>query len=530
MLAVMQPIEETRRSVGVSGLGAASSPGTAAIRIIDNYETSALHHMKVVSTTTTIADAPEDDIKAMATMESSNVGQSEQDCAVQPADPNTTHHMVVDPDSAFDPPITAAMLRELDSDVLHASVQIRHDLLLEPMLKLRPNSHRRHSVEYKEHYRQYWKAMALEIETFLGTGATPHRLLRAIVEMRKLILACYPKSIGVLEGLDEFFDVDLLQHQLLNRSLPLVSLMQNVASILKQNCAPRRDKMVDWLVDLAMTGKFAEMLRIFFELMELMKLDLANYQLVEMRRTVEGSTVTVERDYFMRECKAGRFRLDKTKAWIGTLPTSDANEAYALYRSKVVELIILSDKHDFPETFHLDTNRIQSFRTELRIICISAAIMAFVSRLVGRHKLDDDDDGDGLMTELKTRLLVLVASSNTQSVDIPNHISMILRRIGKADGLAKSIPSLLDKLLAPESPLVQMIQSRLHRALSSAFATGSATVKLALREAKMGDWVSEVSMLYAKLRQMLTHHWTVYHPLYITLLNDDSDDDDSFVI
>jgi hypothetical protein len=418
-------------------------------------------------------------------------------------------HHSAHPDSVFDPPITSAMLKELDNEVLNASVQIRHDLILEPQLKLRPNSQRRSSIVYQQNYKRYWAAMDLELEYFLVSGAVPHRLLRAIGEMRKLILACYPMSAMVTEGLKEFFDTDLLRHQLINRTLPLVTLIEAIANLLKQNCAPRRDLLVDHLVELAKEGRYLIMIREFFEIMELMKLDLANYHLQHLKRFSNTSIVTMERDFFQRELSKGRQGIERTRTWISI--SGNCDNSYFVFKQQFVETFIVPYKK-FPETFYLDKTRIGTLRNELQMISIACAITSGLRQICGRNLNEDS------MAELKSRIMVLVASPETHVNDIAKNVVLVLERIKAPKEIIEGCSGFIDKIIRPESPLYITILRRLHEVLSQAILQDLENINEISMQKKLGHWLVELSQLYTKLQKMLRHHWTVYHPLYEGIL------------
>lgn len=403
----------------------------------------------------------------------------------------------------YDPPITVAMFKELDSDTLTASVQIRHDLALEPMLKLRPNTQRRSSPVFQNLYRQYWTAMEQELQLLGTTGSTPNRLLRCLEEIKKLIINCYPSSSAVMESMSEVFDLDLLQHQIMNGTLSLEPFMEEISRILKQNCAPRRDSLVDHLVELAKGGKYVLMVREFFEILELMKLDLANYHLLSLKSTPIEVIVKMERDYFKSEMAKGHRSLETARNWLAKNGDDFCFEDF----KRVFATSIVNKKIEMPETWFLDTARIATCRNEIQMLSISASIMAGIRQLCGKS-IDQES-----MMELKSRVVVLVNAPKTKVKDLSDGVSIVLTRCNVSMDIVNACEDIINRLIRPDSPLFLTIQDRVHDVIVAG-VVDPASLPNVIKDNKITMWTDELTLLVNKLNKMQSHHWTVFHEMY----------------
>lgn len=409
----------------------------------------------------------------------------------------------------YDPPITVAMLKELDSDTLTASVQIRHDLVLEPMLRLRPNSQRRTSQVFQSVYRQYWTAMEQELQQFATNRETPKRLLRCLEEIKKLIINCYPNSSAVIESMTEVFDTDLLEHQIINGTLTLGPFMEEIARILKQNCAPRRDPLVDHLVEMANNGKYVLMIREFFEILELMKLDLANYHLLSLKSTPVEVITKMERDYFKLEMIKGNKSLESVRSW---LPTDGSTITFDHFKQQFAMLMI-DKKTDIPETWYLDASRINTYRNEVQLLTISASVLAGIKQICGKSV------GQESTAELKSRIMVLVNSPKTKVKDLCENLSIVLARCNVDATLIANCETIINRLIRPDSPLFQTVQERVQKVICDGILDPS-TLPDNILDKKLSNWTSELTELVAKMNKMHIHHWTVFHEIYQTLSQD----------
>ncbi|CAO1633081.1 unnamed protein product [Sympodiomycopsis kandeliae] len=136
-------------------------------------------------------------------------------------------------------------------------------------------------------------------------------------------------------GLDPTLISQQLQHGVLN----VAELVQFVASILKLHCAPVRDELIDQMVDLAQRGEIGQSLRMCFEILEVMKLDIANHQLRSTRPWLINTAVEFEARWFKDQVVAGRMgSLEKTTLWYrqSWKDVTDAGQAGTLTRKALV--------------------------------------------------------------------------------------------------------------------------------------------------------------------------------------------------
>ena len=473
-----------------------SSPSVTAMSTYEEDNTASTVSPTTASSTSTLSPDTGDQMEDTAVCESSTATN-------QPVASSTT--------TIYDPPITSAMLKELDCDTLTVSIQIRHDLALEPMLKLRPNSKRRNSGKYTALCKQYWSAMEHEIREFMVSGQKPMRLLRSLSEIRNLMIICYPTSKTVLDGLSAYFEPDLLEHQIMNRSLSLVPLVETLAGILKENCAPRRDALVDRLVDLAREEKYVVMLREFFDVIEIMKLDLANYHMLQLKKLPTAQVIAMEQDFFAKEVKEGRKTVDSTKFWfLGGVGAEADSSAYKQFKQATAATFVHADKA-FPDNWFLDQARINTLRNDVQNISISASIYAAIKQLCGKRVCEAD------WGELKERLNVLIRSSTTTMKQVTDAIRIIISRSeGMTEEQVEKCCESVDKIVRPGSPLFLTINERVMAVIESGLNNlqlDDAIVQV-INDKKLSVWQTELLNLLSKLHTMINHHWAVYHPLY----------------
>ncbi|GAA5930338.1 hypothetical protein JCM1841_005878 [Sporobolomyces salmonicolor] len=197
---------------------------------------------------------------------------------------------------------------------------------------------------------------------------------------------------------DQIFDVldpAFLSQQLARGVLNLASLARFLGMTLKTHCAPMRDELVDEMVAACEGEGFVKGLRMCFEILELMKLDIANHQLRSLRPYLIQTALEFERRFFQDFAarRRGRLSFERSRAWLNaSVSTVDVNNkprtgATRDLVDKVVsqgmlDLIFSSSPSaasaneaspppsspvslaSLPETVQLDSYRLQAFHTD----------------------------------------------------------------------------------------------------------------------------------------------------------------------
>ncbi|KDQ62422.1 hypothetical protein JAAARDRAFT_30329 [Jaapia argillacea MUCL 33604] len=129
------------------------------------------------------------------------------------------------------------------------------------------------------------------------------------------------------ETLRRAFDLDLIEQELKHKVFDPSGLFRVVGDILKVHCAPMRDRHVDAMVSLAQTcapggigtkADAVKAIRMCFEVLELMKLDIANHQLQTLRSYLATNTPTFEYRIFQDRQKSGQLSVHYTRQWLHT--------------------------------------------------------------------------------------------------------------------------------------------------------------------------------------------------------------------
>ncbi|KAF9517278.1 hypothetical protein BS47DRAFT_1326655 [Hydnum rufescens UP504] len=123
-------------------------------------------------------------------------------------------------------------------------------------------------------------------------------------------------------------DVELIVQQIVHGVFDPVGLIRYIGHIIKFHCAPMRDILVSEMVELAQSSlpgsdparpdlhRVVQAFRRCFDLLELMKLDIANHQLQNLRPYLNRTAVNCELDALHERLSVKLITLDGTRRWI----------------------------------------------------------------------------------------------------------------------------------------------------------------------------------------------------------------------
>lgn len=218
-------------------------------------------------------------------------------------------------------------------------------------------------------------------------------------------------------------DPHLISQELQHCVLDVPSLVTFMGSILKLHCAPMRDEAIEKMVEVVCVDRnIGKGLRLCFEILELMKLDIANHQLRSARPFLIETAVDFETRWFKEQIEQGKMSLDKTTAWIQqalvSSTTADVdtprNDAVVkAFNQGMVQLIFdvpgslplvspvatpvgspssSSLNHTFashyPETLQFDAYRMMTFHNDVSDLTIVYMLLLLFRQLCGTP-LDD---------------------------------------------------------------------------------------------------------------------------------------------
>jgi hypothetical protein len=163
------------------------------------------------------------------------------------------------------PPITRFTLRELDMDEILGNAQLRHDIVFDPDLQFKASSEEEEDQDQKTN--AYWEELGEQVKE-----GDLYVIPLLLAEIRAILVELLPNGLEIKDEIFARIDISLINQQLQHGIMDPGSLIIYVSELMKTNCAPIRDTLVEEMVEKCKAGDIVGTLKICFDLMELMKL------------------------------------------------------------------------------------------------------------------------------------------------------------------------------------------------------------------------------------------------------------------
>lgn len=411
------------------------------------------------------------------------------------------------------PSVNRFALRELDIVEILSSAQTRHDLYFDPTLKFKPNTDTDSGESKIEANAQYWA----EVSNELAQGHY-YRVPLLLHEVKTILSELLPKTDEIVSEISEWVDVKLVSQQLSHGVFNPFSTIDRIGAILLKHCAPIRDETVKEMVETCKSGDFGITLKHLFDILELMKLDYANYQMNRLRPFVIEKAVEFEWRWFKDRVDCEIIGLDATAQWMAAFgtPSEDINTR-DLFLNSFLELIISLPTltySDIPETLALDHNRIRSYHSDMQDIGIISCLQMVLKQLLGKACTKE------ILEKVKERQQILL---NDEEATV-EHIVLDLKNIVQAargskltESESSILNSMVSKSLDSSDALYNLIITRIKEHLIIIINGGSLDDSL-LQKHGLLLFDKEITTLGNKCKQLFIFHWQVYHELYNSIL------------
>lgn len=355
------------------------------------------------------------------------------------------------------PPITTESLAELDMNRIINNPKLRHDCNFDRELHFRPNLDGPKGKQKIKLAEDYWKALEGELFVYgivhqkrrdaQDTQSEKHwwavlcacqkRLPQVFHTIRDILKSLVPDrdQKAILERLD----VELIMQEILNGMCDLIDLGNWLAKVLKNHCAPMRDGMVDEMQAEIRQGAADEKphrlvngIRQLLNILEAMKLDVANHQIRHMRPMLVDDTINFHRKYNTHRIAVRKIDVGKGYLWLEDEINAIWCEGYnttrlgALSSALLKSIIFEQEKQEFPPTFYLDFERLRTLRTEFHTMIYHQICRDILFDVVGRNAPAD------AMARASSSLyhsLVAIIGHNGRFMDRMDNIAAEIMRI-----------------------------------------------------------------------------------------------------
>ncbi|GAV46617.1 hypothetical protein ZYGR_0A02100 [Zygosaccharomyces rouxii] len=366
------------------------------------------------------------------------------------------------------PPINLQCLKEIDLQEIVKNPQLRHDIIFDPLLQFRPNLDGERGLKKKQLSDRYWRDVENEVYVYSQKPQVfqyDHtRLVPLFDTLREVLLTIVPQREAHV--IHNVLDTELNVQELLRGSLIMTNLSEWLAQLFKHHCAPMRDAWVD-----RMSAKFKEAeqesslskliegLRLVFQILEAMKLDIANHQIRILRPALLSNSVEFEKQYFQSLMNSDRVDLKSSLLWFnrkfnesvnqGTIQRDRAvpRDVYKLCIRSIISLLSCRKMvREYPTSLSFDHARLILLRADIRqIVCLLICRLLFKQLVANDTSLDKGAknyiDSSGTQKKLKGEIVSIITDEHGNCRWTKNTMAIAIH-------LCKTITDLRDEYLS----------------------------------------------------------------------------------
>lgn len=371
------------------------------------------------------------------------------------------------------PPINLQCLKEIDLQEIVKNPQLRHDIIFDPLLQFRPNLDGERGFKKKQLSDKYWRDVENEVYVYSQEPEVFQynhtRLVPLFDTLREVLLTIVPQREAHV--IHNVLDTELNVQELLRGSLIMTNLSEWLAQLFKHHCAPMRDAWVD-----RMSAKFKEAeqesslskviegLKLVFQILEAMKLDIANHQIRILRPALLSNSVEFEKQYFQSLMNSDRVDLKSSLIWFnrkfneniskGALQTDRLvpRDIYKLSIRNVISLLSCRKMaREYPTSLSFDHARLILLRADIRqIVCLLICRLLFKQLVANDTTLDKGAknyiDSNTIQKKLKTEIVSIITDEHGNCRWTKNTMAIAIH-------LCKTITDLRDEYLSRKAQL-----------------------------------------------------------------------------
>ncbi|KAH3901052.1 Sok1p SCDLUD_002526 [Saccharomycodes ludwigii] len=309
------------------------------------------------------------------------------------------------------PPINLDCLKEIDLTEIVKNPQLRHDIIFDPMLQFRPNMDGERGLKKRKISEKYWNDVSIEISVYLENSKlfdiNANRLVPLFNSLKEILISLVPEKD--IQNISLVLDTDLIIQQFLNKSLNISDFADWLTQLFKSHCAPMRDIWVDSInksfKDAEATNSINKLIDSFksvFQLLEAMKLDIANHQIRILRPALISNAIEFERQYFHTLMASKRINLRNSLEWFSTKYTENFNKSdhklspyplipdcYNVCAKSIIQLLSCRKMvKEFPLALSFDHTRLTLLRADIRqIVCLLVCRLLFKQMVINETSI-----------------------------------------------------------------------------------------------------------------------------------------------
>lgn len=303
------------------------------------------------------------------------------------------------------------------------NMALAHEIILDQAFQVKPTELSEGSLEHRVKeimHKAFWDCLESQLNE---DPPSYEHAIKLLAEIKEILMSFLLPGHGRLQSrIEEVLDLPLIQQQADKGALDIGQLSQFVVGMMGSLCAPCRDNDINKIKEIT---DIVPLLKSIFSVLDLMKMDMANFALSSIRPHLMQQSVEYERAKFQDFIEKQPNALDYTEKWledtVKAIRESNADVCGAsaetpsllpLHVHNQAYLRLLRWDHaaePFPETVLMDRIRFQKMQQEAEHLVLLSSILLIVYTTTG----EAISGLPGLMDKLKNMVTVMLADMHS---------------------------------------------------------------------------------------------------------------------
>ncbi|XP_041854096.1 T-complex protein 11-like protein 1 [Melanotaenia boesemani] len=334
------------------------------------------------------------------------------------------------------PPQFVSMEELMETAKGVTNMALAHEIMVNQAFQVKPTELPEGSLERKVKeimHKAFWDCLEAQLKEDPPSYGHAIKLLAEIKE--SLLSFLLPGHGRLRSRIEEVLDLPLIQQQAENGALDIGRLSLFIVGMMGSLCAPCRDEDINKLKDIT---EIVPLLKAIFSVLDLMKVDMANFALSSIRPHLMQQSVEYERNKFQEFLEKQPNALDYTEKWLEetvkflreaesggcSAASQDSPTLVPLNVHNHAYLRLLRWDHasdPFPETVLMDQIRFQEMQQEAERLILLSSVLLIVYTTAG----EAISGLPGLMETLKNTVNAMLADMHTLSFSAQEALATI---------------------------------------------------------------------------------------------------------
>ncbi|KAF1676764.1 T11L1 protein, partial [Pygoscelis papua] len=450
------------------------------------------------------------------------------------------------PKSSPPRPVSIEELMETAKGV--TNMALAHEIVVNGDFQIKPAELPEHSLEKKVRdivHKAFWDCLEAQLKEDPPTYDHAIKLLGEIKE--NLLSFLLPGHTRLRSQITEVLDLDLIKQEAENGALDISKLVEFVIGMMGTLCAPARDEEIKKLKDI---NEIVPLFRAIFSVLDLMKMDMANFAVSSIRPKLMQQSAEYERKKFQEFLEKQPNSLDLVTRWLqeaaddlaklrckmlpphcsGDGATGGASALCSTAVQNQAYLKLLKWDHvnrPFPETVLMDQTRFQEIQLELEQLLLTGTVLLVTFSAAGSALVDMP----GFAEKIKTIVKVLLTGMHLPSFNLQESLATVGEKVcaevnsclsqhGFAPFSAERETGLKGQIQAaanPDNTICKLIDSRIEKFLENYLAS-SHQKSLPAIPGGLGPIQRELEEIAVKYVRLVNYNKMVFSPYYDAVL------------